>query len=125
MNSLNDRQVSSDIFLIFKIPQFEELEALQILTLLLFKALSTFPLTHDQVVARRMLKHSQMNNEDASTYSPNHSTSVERPPTANRSFSKAEGKGKDKSNKKKDTGSNKSKDSAVKRGNCLLICPKL
>jgi len=82
---------------------------------MLAEALSTFALTHEQVVARRMLKSTHIPTEDSTTISPNHSSYQERPPTASRSFS--EKRNKDKSSKKKDANNNnKLKDSAVKRG---------
>lgn len=81
----------------------------------IFKVLSTFALTHDEVVARRHLK-STFINEDF-LRSPSQLSVTERPPTDTRSFNKDEKKHKEKSGgKKKDGNNNKLKDTGVKRG---------
>ena len=81
------------------------------------KVLSTFSLTHEEVVARRQLKSTYANDEGGAI-SPSHISCQERPPTATRSFSKDEksknNKNKDKKNK--DTNNNKLKDNGIKRG---------
>ena len=78
------------------------------------QALSTFSLTHDQVVARRILKSTFTN--DDSLQSPGNSASHDRPPTANRSFNKDDRKTKDKGKKKEPVNNKLKETGSVKRG---------
>lgn len=87
--------------------------------------LTTFALTHEEVVTRRQMKSTYV--PDDGTNSPSqHTVSTvgggqERPPTATRSFSKEEKRGSNSKNsikdkKKLDHNNSKLKDNGVKRG---------
>ena len=88
------------------------------------EVLSTFALTHEEIVTRRQLKSTYV--PDDGTSSPSQQTvstagGQERPPTATRSFSKEEkrGGGNAKNNskeKKKDPNISKLKETGIKRG---------
>lgn len=89
--------------------------------------LSTFPLTHDEIVTRRQLKSTYVvpsaTDDGIGSLSHTSASNQERPPTATRSFSKEEKRNNAKNKeKKKDPNVSKLKENGVKRGTSSYCC---
>ncbi|XP_066913026.1 leucine-rich repeat-containing protein 71-like isoform X3 [Clytia hemisphaerica] len=79
------------------------------------EVLSTFQLTHEEIVQRRQLRSTHIPDDGSSSPSQT-STSHDRPPTATRSFSKDDKKNNAKNKDKKKEPANKLKENGLKRG---------
>ena len=81
--------------------------------------LSTFRLTHEEIVTRRQLRSTYIP-DDGSNSPSQTSASHDRPPTATRSFSKDDKKNNAKNKDKKKEPNNKLKENGLKRGNVSM-----